>query len=81
MNIKAAFLLLLSVCCAGTNMANPISESQAKTAALNFLNSNPATRFRGSQTAQLRLAYIEPTLSTPAYYIYIIMVKTTAMCW
>ena len=70
MNIKAAFLLLLSVCCAGTNMANPISESQAKTAALNFLNSNPATRFRGSQTAQLRLAYIEPTLSTPAYYIY-----------
>ena len=50
--------------------ANHITESQAQATALNFLNSNPATRLRAGQAAQLRLAYVEPNQASPAYYIY-----------
>ena len=70
MKNKAAFLLLFLMSFSGVITANPISEPQAQAVALNFLNSNPATRFRAGQAAQLRLAYAEPDQVSPAYYIY-----------
>ncbi len=71
MKIRTALLLLFLTCITGTLMATPISESQAQAVALNFLTSNPDAlhKMRG-HASELKLAYSDPTLLSPAYYIY-----------